>query len=192
MKKDVKLKCLSGLVLLVLFFIAIACGPSLPKYLAQVTMIEPKQENAKSEKLIYSDESIEITFSMQSTAILINLSNKTNEAIKIYWDDLAFVSTNNYAKRLIHSGVKLIDKNQAQVATIIPPNSKIIESIITSDSVVFVEKDWVYLSLFPAEDLIDAQKKYVGKEFSIYFPIVIKGKAKEYNFKFKILGMKQE
>ena len=136
----------------------------------------------QSDTLIFSDEFIDIKFSVLEKLIDFHIQNKTNEGIKINWDELSFISPDGTASRVNHSsGIRVIEKGNPQVPTVIPPNTKISDSLIPTKN-IYYSYDWNAKDLFPGENKII----YNDKEFGIYFPIEIKGSKKEYTFKFKI------
>ena len=88
------------------------------------------------------------------------------------------------SSRVIHSGIKLADRNNPQAPTVIPPNAKVSDILIPSENIYYSElyNEWKYRPLFGGEDRL----VWNDKDFSIYFPLEIKGDNKEYSFKFKI------
>lgn len=140
-------------------------------------LVQPMQAN----NLFFTDSNIDISFVISKNQINYEIINKTDSGIKINWDDLSFVSPSGRASRIIHSGVRLIDRNSTQAPTTIPPGSRISDEVIPSENIQFIDKDWQQGLLFEGDYAI-----YNGKEFSVYFPMEIKGHKKEYLFKFKI------
>jgi hypothetical protein len=160
---------------------------------------------------MYSDEFIEIIFTVKKTRIEFDMSNKTDRGIKINWDELSYISPTGRSMRVIHSGVRLIDRNAPQSPTIVPPNSRISDIIIPSEHIYYDDYwGWCERNLFYGADKTKYAKyegkefsalypesthksppcadktKYEGKEFSVYMPLEIKGKRKEYTFTFRI------
>jgi hypothetical protein len=43
-----------------------------------------------------------------------NLLNKSGSPVRILWDDAAYVDITGQSRRVIHSGVKLVDRNSPQ------------------------------------------------------------------------------
>ena len=132
-----------------------------------------------SNNLFYSDGFIDIAFLINKTQIGFAIQNKTESGIKLNWDEISFISPTGTASRVIHSGIRLIDKNNPQAPTVIPPNSKISDIVIPSENIKY-EGGWKEGRLFEGDYIT-----FNGKEFSIYFPLEIKGVKKEYSFKFK-------
>jgi len=143
----------------------------------QFSLFEPIQ----SKGLQYSDSDIDVGFQIEKTHIGFYLQNNTDSGIKINWDDISFVSSSGKATRVIHSGIKLFDRDRPQAPTTIPPMVRIEDLFIPSENIKYVESNWSEESLFPGEYAV-----YNGLEFSLYFPMEIKGAKKDYFFKFKI------
>lgn len=139
------------------------------------------QQPIQSKNLSYSDNYINISFIIEKTQIGFSIQNKTASGIKINWDELSFVSPTGRASRIIHSGIRLIDRNNAQASTTIPPNSRITDIAIPSENIQYINDAWREGQLFEGNEMF-----YNGKEFSLFFPIEIKGAKKEYSFKFRI------
>jgi len=153
------------------------CPECIPFIKWKFLLKQPIQANG----LLYTDNYIDISFVVTKNQINYEILNKTDSGIKINWDDLSFVSPAGRASRIIHSGVRLIDRNNSQAPTTIPPESRISDVAIPSENIQYIKNGWQQGLLFEGDYVF-----YNGKEFSVYFPIEIKGQKKEYLFKFKI------
>lgn len=138
------------------------------------------QGPVRSKALLYSDSYIDVFFEIAETQIGFAIQNKTDAGIKINWDEISFVSPGGRASRVIHSGIRLIDRNNPQAPTMIPPKSRIDDMVIPSDN-IYYDNAWHEGRLFAGNELF-----YNGLGFSLYFPLEIRGGKKEYSFKFKI------
>jgi hypothetical protein len=153
----------------------------LPTYNWRFSLEQPKP----SEKLEYSDDFIDVVFTIGETQIGFDIQNKTDSGIKINWDELSMIYPTGTSSRVIHSGIRLMDRNAPQAPTIIPPNAKVSDILIPSENIYYLSGQyggWNYHPLFGGDNSL----AWNDKEFSIYFPLEIKGSKKEYNFKFKI------
>jgi hypothetical protein len=133
-----------------------------------------------AKNLAFSDSLIDIYFIINKTQIGMAIQNKSDSAIKINWDEISFISPSNRASRVIHSGIRLMDKNDPQAPTTIPPKSNISDIIIPSENITYKDT-WNEGRLFDGDYL-----SYNGKEFGVYLPLETRGTKKEYSFKFKI------
>jgi len=165
---------------LLLFLFACVSFPTYPTYNWHFALQEPKP----SEDLAFSDDFIDVLFTIGGTQIGFDIRNKTDSGIKINWDDLSIIYPGGTSSRVIHSGIRLMDRNNPQAPTIIPPNARVSDVLIPSENIYYVSGQyggWREHSLFGGDGL-----SWDGKEFSIYFPLEIKGNKQEYTFKFKI------
>ncbi|TRZ90984.1 hypothetical protein D4R89_03580 [bacterium] len=140
------------------------------------------EQPVQSETLSFSDDFIAITFIMAETQIGFDIQNKTNGGIKINWDDLSFIYPGGRSTRVIHSGIRLMDRNIPQATTIIPPNARVSDILIPSENINNNSGGWYTEPLFGGDNRLI----WNDKEFSIYFPLEISGNKKEYIFKFKV------
>lgn len=137
-----------------------------------------------SDQLAYADNYISVLFKVGEEQIAFDLQNITDSGIKINWDELSLVYPDGSAKRVIHNGIILKDRDKPQAVTVIPPGSKISDILLPTDNIDWsdIYIGWKYSPLFGGNDRL----VWNDKEFSIYFPIEIKGEKKEYRFSFKI------
>jgi len=61
------------------------------------------------------------------------LKNETKNPLKIDWDSVSYVDYFGESHKVIHSGIRYIDRNNHQTPTIIPPTSKLTDNIIPID-----------------------------------------------------------
>jgi len=170
------------IILFALFLVFCSCALMMTPtpYNWSFSLEEPKPSGT----LTYSDDFIDVVFSFGNTQIGFDIQNKTDSGIKINWDDLSVIYPSGTSSRVIHSGIKLADRNNPQAPTVIPPNAKVSDILIPSENIYYSElyNEWKYRPLFGGEDRL----VWNDKDFSIYFPLEIKGDNKEYSFKFKI------
>ena len=63
----------------------------------------------------------------------MSLNNKTDNPIKIDWNQVSYVDISGMSHRIIHSGVKYIGRENPQSPTIIPPTAKIADIVFPTD-----------------------------------------------------------
>jgi len=193
--------------LLVILATLFSCSRVLSVYNWRFSLEKPEpSETAKlsPETLSYSDDSIDITFvlggvtemvqddiigiyaSKDVEQIAFDIQNKTDRGIKINWDDISIIYPDGTTSRVIHSGVKLIDKSNPQALTIVPPNARVNDILAPTDKITSTSAGWQTAPLFGGNDRLF----WNDKEFGVFFPLEIKGEKKEYTFKFKINVLK--
>lgn len=145
-------------------------------------------------KYRYEDDYIDIVWYVGLTQLNFELKNKSNHTIKINWDDVSFVDINGQTGRVMHSGVKYVDRNNSQPATTIPKNAKISDLIMPTENVYFVSGSyggWREKNLIPSfyktqEALNSEASNYVGKKMIVLMPILIENVQNDYTFEFSI------
>lgn len=150
--------------------------------------------------LKFVDDKIEAKFDILSNAIGFDLKNKTNESMKVIWDEVAIV-LNGKAEKVTHVGVKYIDKASSQPNSSIPSGASLNDQAIPIKNIYYSEGfysqyasipgSWKEVKLFPSYDYNKPETKasilgLKGQVFSIYIPISHQGKIIEYNFEFLI------
>jgi len=145
--------------------------------------IAPDDENKYAN--IYEDNIIKIDLSNGSKAIYLAIENKTDEILKIIWDEVVLIDTLGQSSGVIHEGVKYIDKDKSQVPTVILKRAKITESIIPAKNISFSNYD--KSSAWEISNIVSGMPKgNIGKELTLYLPIWKAGSILEYYFYFKI------
>lgn len=179
-----------------------------------------KPEVAKYRKYLlttykYKDDFIEITWYMDSHTEQFNflLENKSDQAMKINWDDVSFIDFYGMASGVIYSDHKMLniygdetcyadlainpynigelsideksfDKNKLQVPTTIPKHSKILGMLVPKKNISFNKEGKGYI-----EDLLGNTyylSSYMDKTIKLYIPIVIGTMKCDYSFIFNL------
>lgn len=148
---------------------------------------EPKA--AESPELVYSDDFTDFKFSISKTQFGFVLRNKSEEPIQVDWNQVAYVDVSGESHKVIHSGVKYIDRDKPLAPTTVPPSAKIDDILFPADYVYYSEGEyggWRELPLFPDGDNAEL---YKGKTFTVFMPLKVNGVVKNYTFKFKIASV---
>lgn len=145
------------------------------------TMVKPKYSKLSD----FSDNNIYAKFMISQREISFDLENKTQNIIKIDWNNVSYIDFEKQAHRIVHSGIKYIDLEKTQTPLSIPPGSRISDGIVSSDHVTRSSTNrWEHLPLFPSNH--QEAKQLKGKEISVFMPLEINGIVKNYNFVFRI------
>jgi hypothetical protein len=154
------------------------------------TMTKPNQSVANT----FEDEFIKIMFAISPESLRFSLTNKSDNPIKLKWNESAYVDANSESHRVMHAGVRYIERDKELPPTIIPPNAKVSDLVIPVDQVRFgtnkwyesqTDRHWYQKPLFPKPDKKEASA-YKGRSFSVFFPLEIDGQVKNYTFTFTI------
>lgn len=145
--------------------------------------------------LVYDDNVIHIEWNKAVTSMEFALDNKTDQSIKILWDESSYVDVDGVNHRLIHSGVKFIDRNSTQPPSVIVRKGKFKDAIVPSDNVEWLKNSlrWHEKPLFPSwqeggtiESFQKSVAPLIGKTFQVLLALEIEGTTNDYIFTFRI------
>ena len=66
---------------------------------------------------IYEDSIIKIDWGYADSQICFDLTNTSEQTLKIIWDEAAYISLSNESSRIFHKGIKYIDRENPQAPT---------------------------------------------------------------------------
>lgn len=143
----------------------------------------------------YEDDYIRIGWLVSREQFDFRLHNKTSHTIRIIWDEASFVDLNGSSHRVIHSGIKFVDKNKPQPATVIPAGSYVDDLLVPEDNIYLpnIYQGWQTKSLVPSfsnekEVLLRDAQSFIGKKLKIVLPVQIEDTTNDYQFTFDILN----
>lgn len=148
-----------------------------------------------SDSFFCEDDAVMIYCIPSQAGMTLSVANKLDHSIKVLWDDSAFVNHRGQSMRVIHEGVRLMDKEKAQVPSIVPMHSTFSDSFGPADSYDYVSfgnnGHWEHEDLFPSfpDDNYVMQEKlstWKGKPFQTLIAIEINGTKVEYQFGYHI------
>lgn len=144
-------------------------------------------------KYTFEDEHIQILWYMTRYSLHFVLTNKSQHSIKIPWDDMVYVDIYGKTGRIMHSGVKYIDRNNTQPASVVPKGTSLSDLVMPTDNVYYVSGQyggWRESPLLPRYSSQEEIKSsgVVGKSIKVLFPIQIENVTNEYTFEFCIDG----
>ena len=142
---------------------------------SKITIFAEENETKNS----YEDDFIKIIWLPALTKFSFTLENKSDNSIKIIWDEAVYIDEDNTSLKVMHSGVKYVDGEKAQPLTVIAKKTKINDLVRPVDNIYFIDNGWHTQSLFSVE-------KSAGKTVKILLPIQIQETINEYIFSFKI------
>ncbi len=145
-------------------------------------------------KYTYEDDYINIVWYIGESKLNFCLTNKSDYTIKLPWDDMAYVDVNGRTMRVIHSGVKLVDKNAAQAPSIVPKNATLDDMLMPSENIYYSSVQsvgWTERRLFPNYSTQEEANNcpVLGKRVRVIFPIIIQDVQNEYVFEFSVNGV---
>ncbi len=144
------------------------------------------------QKYRYEDDYIDIVWYVGYKEFNFLLTNKSDYTIKINWDDISYVDLNGTVGRVMHSGVKYIDRNNSQPSTSIPKKANISDILIPTNNVYFASGQyggWREQPLIPTSYNSGGAE---GKTMRILMPIMIQDVQNDYTFEFLINAKPEE
>lgn len=145
--------------------------------------------------LTHEDNMIRIEWNNMVKSMEFVLNNKTDQSIKILWDESVYVDVDGVNHRIIHSGVKFNDRNSSQPPSVIIRKGKYNDALVPSDNIVWLKNSlkWHEEPLFPSwqkggtmESFQKSVAPLTGKTFQILLALEIEGTPNDYIFSFKI------
>jgi hypothetical protein len=152
-------------------------------------MIEP----VKSSETVFKDSIAEFSFQFYSDSIDLSIKNisKLQKPIIVFWDKMTYVDENKIAKRVIHGNIKIIDKMSVQIPSIIPPDSKIEDTLFPVDNISYdLKNGWVFSPIFKY-NYTKGFYKYFGKNIGLYISLEHDSTVLDYYFVFNIEKFKE-
>ena len=103
----------------------------------------------------YRDSTIRVVFTFEPTHVDFSLTNESDSDFGIIWDEAVFVDgVSNAAEGVFHRGVKLLDRHDAQVPSVVVKGSCVSESLAVKNRVFYSRdlKRWVFENLLRDAD----------------------------------------
>lgn len=144
-------------------------------------------------KYCYEDSVLNITWDITPFQINFKMLNKTDHSIKIIWDESTFVDIDGNSSKIIHAGVRYLDRNNSQPPSIVASHSYLDDLVQPSKNIFMgsIYSGWKQLPILPnasydKDELISMTNKYTGKQMKVVLPIQIENTTNEYEFDFDI------
>lgn len=159
-------------------------------------MVSPKL----SSLLFFEDSSISASFIISSNEIDFTLKNKLNDPIKLIWDEASMVVIGS-SEKVMHKGVKYIDRNSSMPASTILPNSNLDDLVVPTGNIYYKEGyygtyyssagGWQTKPLLLSTLNLPKDSSLIGplnnQVITLYLPISdMQNKRIGYTFKFKV------
>lgn len=152
-----------------------------------------------SSKYEYADDLVDVLIGATTDGIAFHMQNKTEHTIKVVWDEAAFIDTDGSAGRVMHYGVRFMDRNNSQPPSILPGHGTITDEAFPTDR-VYYGTEWANLPLIrpstvvsqspgASPDVVKFQRdadNNVGKRIGLLLPLEVEGVVNEYTFWFKV------
>jgi hypothetical protein len=149
----------------------------------------------------YEDTIIKINWQYAVSQIGFDLTNKSDQSLKLIWDEAAFISTENVTERVFHKGVKYIDRENPQPPSIIYKNTTLSDLISPTSYTRFVSGQyggWISSPLIPTMSAgmfskkVEYKPELLGKTLRVVLPLKMDEKTLEYVFVFKTIFLEKK
>jgi hypothetical protein len=140
-------------------------------------LVTPRENSSPA----FSDETISVVFGPSEQQIAFQLQNRTTYPIRLNWDQMAYVDFDGSSHRVIHEGVRFIQRNAPQPQTIIPPYANVEDFLYPADRVSWgtATGRWLEYPMWPSIPS-------AGQKFAVFLPIEVNGTIKNYLFTIKV------
>jgi len=144
-------------------------------------------------KYVYEDGLFSGLFYVNTSRTNFTTTNKTDNSIKIIWDEAAFISTDGQPGRVAHEGVDYGDRDASQPPSVIPGGSSLTDFIRPISGVnywsplILPTQLWVAYGESASVDAFASEaRKNKGKRFGLLLPLEIEGIVNDYTFWFEV------
>ena len=139
------------------------------------------------------DQLMRITWAGPDDQLGFDLLNKSETPVKILWDAAAYVDITGQSRMVIHSGVKLADRNSPQAPSVITGKGSLSDIVYPRDHVSFYG-NWSQRPMFPClqEGYVctDPERRLVaahnGSVYRVLLPVEAGTETYQYTFVFKV------
>ncbi len=201
-------KSLSGLLIVASLVLS---GCSMFKYRADyiMGMTDAERDNTlvtqninKDMNSHYEDDLVSFDFELGEHDLNFVLKNKTNNTIKLIWDESLFIDADGASHKVFHSGIKFTDREASMPPSLIIKGGKLTDLIAPTDYAYFESGrygGWEQLPILAGLDLdkvateanhakiVEHVNKVKGMNlFKALFTLEIEGVKKPYIFSFGI------
>jgi hypothetical protein len=141
----------------------------------------------------YEDSVIKIDWDYAESQIGFNLTNKSDQTLKVIWDDAAYISITNESGRIFHKGIKYIDRENPQPPTSVYKNTTLSDLVAPTSNVHYVTGQYggwrsdpiIPINHFAFSSKIEYNELLIGKTIRVVLPLKMEERTLEYSFNFR-------
>lgn len=158
------------------------------KYRLSYRLVSP----VVSKELRFRDKDVAVAFTIGERGFEMRFENLSTYDIKILWERAEYTGVNGQPQRLMHSGVRFVDRNNPIPDQFVLSRSIVQESVFPTGNVYMLpeRKGYDLRPLFPLESHDAAGLK--GKSVILFIPVEIDRQIIPYNFKIEITDSVKE
>ncbi len=166
------------------------------KYGAQdITTFEEKG----SDRSFYEDGLVRIVWIPTASEVSFELTNKTEQPLKIIWEEAAFIDDSGESHRVVHSGVDYESVKDPQPSTVINEKGSYADAVFPAGYYHYIggtlHKDPLYPNVSVSrkgDKLEEKGQSFIGKTFHVLLPLEIDGVVNKYVFSFTVVDVEVE
>jgi hypothetical protein len=158
------------------------------------------------------NEKFAISPSFGLKGIGLDFRNKSSDVIEVVWDQSVYIDEDGNSSRLIRSNVNLAEKDRPQPNTVIPPGTKLQETVFPIDRVKQEDGKWMQVPILPEVAYIFDRRflnelrartswvqhvyfpgtaQLAGKEVRLFLRLLVNDQKQNVTLTFKIASMTQ-
>jgi hypothetical protein len=130
----------------------------------------------------FPDRYLALALDLSKKTFSVSLENLTSQPIKLDWNNCSFVDADRQSHRVIHSGVKFVDRELPMAPLTIPPGASYSEILTPSDHA----RLWPKPLYWQVSELLPEAHTKNGKCVTVFMPLVVGGVTRNYSFRLKI------
>lgn len=155
-----------------------------------------------------ANQTFTISPSFGLKGIGLEFRNKSSDVIEVAWDQSVYIDEHGNSSRLIRGNVNLAEKDRSQPNTVIPPGTKLQETVFPVDRVQQVDGKWTQVPILPElayifdEQFLREQawaraayrpgtKNFTGEEVRLFLRLLVNEQKQNVTITFKIANMIQ-
>lgn len=141
---------------------------------------------ATSPELSFRDKNIAVSFAIDGQSFQMRFENVTDAPVKIHWESAQYTDVTGQTQRLMHSGIRYVDRNNPIPDQTVAPHGVVEEAVIPVKN-VFVspqKNGYDIRPLLPLDS--DAAAGLKGKSVILFIPVEVNRQIIPYNFKIEI------
>jgi len=140
------------------------------------------------------NETFSISPNFSIHGIGLEFRNMSPDVIEVAWDQSVYIDEDANSSRLIKGDVNLAEKDRPQPNTVIPPGTKLQETVFPIDHVRQEDGKWIQVPILPEltsgnEPNMIRPKDLTGKEVRLFLRLLVNDQKRNVTIIFKIVHM---